>query len=72
MTEICAGLAVVEMGSGSEAAAIAGMVLADAGARVIKIEAPGGDALRVRNPSGFLVWKLSPAKAPDRAAVPSS
>jgi crotonobetainyl-CoA:carnitine CoA-transferase CaiB-like acyl-CoA transferase len=56
MTEICAGLTVVEMGSGSEAAAIAGMVLADAGARVIKIEAPGGDALRVRNPSGFLVW----------------
>ena len=55
MSEICAGLTVVEMGSGSPAAAIAGMVLADAGARVIKIEGPGGDELRVRNPSGFLV-----------------
>ena len=32
------------------------MVLADAGARVIKIEPPDGDALRGRNPSGFLVW----------------
>ena len=56
MDEICAGLTVVELGSGSPAGAIAGMVLADAGARVIKVEAPGGDTLRVRNPSGFLVW----------------
>jgi crotonobetainyl-CoA:carnitine CoA-transferase CaiB-like acyl-CoA transferase len=56
MSEICAGLTVVEMGSGSPAAAIAGMILADAGARVIKIEVPGGDAMRRRNPSGFLVW----------------
>ena len=56
MDEICAGLTVVELGSGSPAGAIAGMVLADAGARVIKVEAPGGDKLRVRNPSGFLVW----------------
>jgi crotonobetainyl-CoA:carnitine CoA-transferase CaiB-like acyl-CoA transferase len=56
MTGICEGLNVVEMGSGSAAAAITGMVLADAGARVIKIEAPGGDRLRSINPSGFLVW----------------
>ncbi len=56
MGEICAGVTVVEMASGSPAAAVAGMILADAGARVIKIEAPGGDALRLRNPSGFLVW----------------
>ena len=56
MTEICAGLTVVELGSGSPAAAIAAMVLADAGARVIKVETPGGDDLRRRNPSGFLVW----------------
>ena len=32
------------------------MVLADAGARVIKVEPPEGDRLRRRNPSGFLVW----------------
>jgi crotonobetainyl-CoA:carnitine CoA-transferase CaiB-like acyl-CoA transferase len=38
------------------AAAIAGVVLADAGARVIKIEPPDGDRLRTHNPSGFLVW----------------
>ena len=56
MTGICDGLRVLEMGSGSVAGAIAGMVLADAGARVIKIEPPEGDKLRRRNPSGFLVW----------------
>jgi crotonobetainyl-CoA:carnitine CoA-transferase CaiB-like acyl-CoA transferase len=32
------------------------MVLADAGARVVKIEPPDGDRLRRDNPSGFLVW----------------
>ncbi len=53
---ICEGLNVVEIGSGSAAAAMTGMVLADAGARVIKVEPPDGDRLRVRNPSGFLVW----------------
>jgi crotonobetainyl-CoA:carnitine CoA-transferase CaiB-like acyl-CoA transferase len=31
-------------------------VLADAGARVIKIEPPDGDRLRTQIPSGFLVW----------------
>jgi len=56
MTGICDGLRVLEMGSGSVAGAIAGMVLADAGARVVKVEPPEGDKLRRRNPSGFLVW----------------
>ena len=56
MDGICAGLNVLELGSGSAAAAIAGVVLADAGARVIKIEPPDGDRLRTENPNGFLVW----------------
>ncbi len=56
MGGICEGLNVVEMGAGSIAASIAGMVLADAGARVIKIEPPQGDLLRATEPSGFLVW----------------
>jgi crotonobetainyl-CoA:carnitine CoA-transferase CaiB-like acyl-CoA transferase len=38
------------------AASIAGVVLADAGARVVKVEPPEGDRLRTHNPSGFLVW----------------
>ena len=53
---ICEGLNVVELGSGSIAASLAGMMLADNGARVVKIEPPEGDALRTRSPSGFLVW----------------
>ncbi|HXY91938.1 MAG TPA: CoA transferase [Acidimicrobiia bacterium] len=53
---ICEGLTVVELGSGSIAASLAGMILADNGARVVKIEPPGGDALRRNLPSGFLVW----------------
>jgi crotonobetainyl-CoA:carnitine CoA-transferase CaiB-like acyl-CoA transferase len=56
MDGICAGLNVLELGSGSAAASIAGVIFADAGARVIKIEAPGGDRLRTENPNGFLVW----------------
>ncbi len=56
MADICAGLNVLEVGSGSTATSMAGVVFADAGARVIKIEAPGGDRLRTENPSGFLVW----------------
>ncbi|HUF96814.1 MAG TPA: CoA transferase [Ilumatobacter sp.] len=56
MTGICDSLNVLEIGSGSAAASIAGMVLADAGARVIKVERPEGDRLRTENPSGFLVW----------------
>ena len=56
MTRICDGLIVLEVGSASIGAAIAGMVLADAGARVIKVEPPEGDALRNRNPNGFRIW----------------
>ncbi len=56
MDGICAGLNVVEIGAGSVASSMAGMVLADAGARVVKVEPPEGDSLRRINPSGFLVW----------------
>ena len=56
MTAICDGLNVVELGAGSVASSMGGMVLADAGARVIKVEPPEGDRLRTQNPSGFLVW----------------
>ena len=56
MADICDGLNVLELGSGSIAASMTGMVLADAGARVVKVEPPGGDRLRAANPSGFLVW----------------
>ncbi|MDT5067135.1 MAG: hypothetical protein QOK02_3290 [Mycobacterium sp.] len=56
MARILEGLNVLELGSGSVATSIAGVVLADAGARVIKIEPPDGDRLRTENPSGFLVW----------------
>lgn len=56
MTGICSGLNIVEVGSASVAASMAGMVFADAGARVLKIEPPEGDGLRRTNPSGFLVW----------------
>ncbi len=56
MTRICEGLNVIEYGAGSIAGSIVGMVLADAGARVIKIEPPDGDRLRKENESGFLVW----------------
>jgi crotonobetainyl-CoA:carnitine CoA-transferase CaiB-like acyl-CoA transferase len=53
---ICEGLNVLELSAGSVAASIAGMVLADAGARVLKVEPPEGDRLRGELPSGFLVW----------------
>ncbi len=56
MTTICDGLRVLEMGAGSMPASLAGMVLADNGARVLKVEPPEGDRLRTRLPSGFLVW----------------
>lgn len=56
MSAICEGLNVVEIGAGSSAASMAGMVLADAGARVIKVEPPEGDLLRTQHPSGFKVW----------------
>ena len=53
---ICEGLNVIEMGAGSVAAAIAGTMFADNGARVVKVEPPGGDRLRSAHPSAFLVW----------------
>jgi crotonobetainyl-CoA:carnitine CoA-transferase CaiB-like acyl-CoA transferase len=56
VTSICEGLQVLELGAGSVAASMAGMVLADAGARVLKLEPTEGDRLRRERPSGFLVW----------------
>ncbi|MFI5040788.1 MAG: CoA transferase [Acidimicrobiales bacterium] len=46
----------LELGTGSFAASLAGMVLADNGARVLKLEPPSGDRLRTEWPTGFLVW----------------
>jgi crotonobetainyl-CoA:carnitine CoA-transferase CaiB-like acyl-CoA transferase len=56
MPMICDRLRVLEVGAGSVPASMAGMVLADHGARVIKVEPPDGDRLRRTNPSGHLVW----------------
>ena len=56
VTGIFSGLNILEIGSASAAASMTGMVFADAGARVLKIEPPEGDGLRRTNPSGFLVW----------------
>ena len=53
---IAEGLHVLELGTASSAASMIGMVLADNGARVLKVEPPGGDRLRTENPSGALVW----------------
>jgi crotonobetainyl-CoA:carnitine CoA-transferase CaiB-like acyl-CoA transferase len=50
------GLTVLELGAGSLSASLAGMQLADNGARVIKLEPPEGDRLRDDAQSGFLVW----------------
>jgi crotonobetainyl-CoA:carnitine CoA-transferase CaiB-like acyl-CoA transferase len=51
------GIVVLEVATGSIASSVAGMLLADNGARVLKVEPPGeGDRLRVWNPAGFLVW----------------
>jgi crotonobetainyl-CoA:carnitine CoA-transferase CaiB-like acyl-CoA transferase len=56
MTTICDGLVVLELGSGSVAGALCGMLLVDNGARVLKVEPPEGDRLRHDTTSGFLVW----------------
>src|SRR5215212_8781438 len=50
------GLTVLEFGAGSQAAALAGVLLADNGARVIKVEPPEGDRLRTDAPSAHLVF----------------
>lgn len=47
------GLRVLELGSGA-AAGIAGMVLAENGAEVVKVEPPGGDPCRGQ--PGFAIW----------------
>ena len=47
MTTTCERLQVIELGAGSMAASLAGMIFADNGARVVKIEPPEG---------GFVVW----------------
>jgi crotonobetainyl-CoA:carnitine CoA-transferase CaiB-like acyl-CoA transferase len=49
------GVAVLEFGAGSHTAALAGVLLADNGARVIKVEPPEGDRLRTTSPSASLV-----------------
>ena len=53
---VCEGINVVELGSASIPTSFAGMLLADNGARVVKIEPPEGDGMRDARPSGFLVW----------------
>ena len=50
---ITSGLRVLELGSGISGA-LAGMVLADYGAEVIKVEPPGGDPQRSQ--PAFLMW----------------
>ncbi len=49
------GLTVLEFGAGSYAASLAGVLLADNGARVVKVEPPQGDRLRTDAPSAHLV-----------------
>jgi crotonobetainyl-CoA:carnitine CoA-transferase CaiB-like acyl-CoA transferase len=49
-------LNVVEFGASSVAGSLMGMLLADNGARVVKVEPPGGDRIRDGWPSGWLVW----------------
>jgi crotonobetainyl-CoA:carnitine CoA-transferase CaiB-like acyl-CoA transferase len=53
---VCEGLNVLEIGHASIPASFAGMMLADNGARVVKVEPPEGDLLRTVKPAGFLVW----------------
>jgi crotonobetainyl-CoA:carnitine CoA-transferase CaiB-like acyl-CoA transferase len=50
------GLAVVEVSASSMSGSIVGMLMADHGARVLKVEPPGGDAIRHLSPAGFRVW----------------
>ena len=52
MTTACEGLTVLDFTQGM--VALAGMILADNGAEVIKVEPPGGDW--ARDEPGFLMW----------------
>jgi crotonobetainyl-CoA:carnitine CoA-transferase CaiB-like acyl-CoA transferase len=52
----CEGWSVLEIGTGSTATSVAGMMLAENGARVLEVEPPDGDRLRRACPSGFLEW----------------
>jgi crotonobetainyl-CoA:carnitine CoA-transferase CaiB-like acyl-CoA transferase len=72
MTMALEGVRVVDLSSGT-AGALAGMLLADFGADVVKIEPPGGDPSRAT--PGFAVWNrnkrsvvldLDPGSASDR------
>lgn len=56
----CEGLRVVECGHGM-AVGLVGMVLADYGAEVVKLEPPGGDSFR--GEPGFLVWNRNKRSA---------
>lgn len=56
----CEGLRVVECGHGM-AVGLVGMVLADYGAEVVKLEPPGGDSFR--GEAGFLVWNRNKRSA---------
>lgn len=56
MNAIFEGLTVVEVGPAHMSGSLAGMFLADYGARVVKLEPLDGDTFRLTNPSGFLVW----------------
>ena len=53
---MCDGLNIIEIGASSIPASFAGMLFADNGARVMKVEPPEGDRLRAANRAGFLVW----------------
>jgi crotonobetainyl-CoA:carnitine CoA-transferase CaiB-like acyl-CoA transferase len=53
---LCKDLVVLEFDSGSRASALAGVLFADAGARVIKVESPEGNRLRQDSLGAFLVF----------------
>lgn len=53
---MCDGLNIIEIGASSIPASFAGMLFADNGARVMKVEPPEGNRLRAANRAGFLVW----------------
>ncbi len=56
MNSALEGLKVLELGAGSMPASVTGMLLADNGARVTKVEPSQGDRVRQMFPTGFLLW----------------